>query len=106
LVDWLSFGLDEMLFWDSTPYMVTIYLEAQKKKNTDKYNNNIHLAWHIVALDRQKKLKDVSKYLIGYKKPVLSGAEKIAAMEQFRATLPKISLEQHIANVQAKRNPQ
>ena len=47
-------------FWEMTPNEFIIYCENHKKSNI---NDMLYLAWHIVALDRQKKLPKLQELI-------------------------------------------
>jgi len=51
------------IFWQITPWQLSVYLEADYKRQTMAHDNNAWLAWTTANLQRLKKMPDLKKLL-------------------------------------------
>lgn len=56
------------MFWELTPYELSLMFEGYALKKEDILREHIYLAWHIEALSRQKRLPKLNKLLRETKK--------------------------------------
>ncbi|HCS73350.1 MAG TPA: hypothetical protein DIW17_05690 [Clostridiales bacterium] len=55
--------IDPFLFWELTPYELTVIIEGHTEQQGEKRQELLYLAWHIEALARQKRLPALKKIL-------------------------------------------
>jgi len=60
----LKAGIDIERYWASTPKEIVLQLEAFRWRQSQNHNQLAWAAWHIVALNRQKKIPALKKLLI------------------------------------------
>jgi len=58
------FGIKPSEFWELTPYEFSLIVQYKNEELNSKYNEMLFLAWHIEALQRQKKLPKLDNILI------------------------------------------
>jgi len=63
LVDCTRAGLDPLRFWEMTPREVGVYLEAAAWRAEQGVQEMLALAWHVAALQRQKRLQSLKSLL-------------------------------------------
>lgn len=82
---WIAAGLDPARFWDVTVKEVDREIGGMMKARDREANERMWLAWHIVALDRSKKLPKLETLLIKQRSPVRprpqTPEQKFAAMK-------------------------
>lgn len=61
----MSAGLDPERFWQITPKEVDREMQGARRRLEREADERMSLAWHIVALDRTKKLPKLETLLIG-----------------------------------------
>lgn len=65
----MSLGFDAARFWHITPKELDREMRGARKRLEREADERMSLAWHIVALDRTKKLPKLETLLIGGKSP-------------------------------------
>lgn len=53
---WLEIGQDQSQFWQLTPRLVFLTIEAAARRLEREHNDRAWLAWHVAALTRVKKM--------------------------------------------------
>ena len=66
-LNWVAAGLEPERFWQITPSEVDREMRGTRKRIEREADERMSLAWHIVALDRTKKLPKLETLLIGGK---------------------------------------
>jgi hypothetical protein len=66
-IAWVSLGFDPERFWQITLREVDREMRGARKRLEREADERMSLAWHIVALDRTKKLPKLETLLIGNK---------------------------------------
>ena len=68
-MQWVSLGFDAQRFWQITPKEFDREMRGARKRLEREADERMSLAWHIVALDRTKKLPKLETLLISGKSP-------------------------------------
>jgi hypothetical protein len=68
-VAWVEAGFDPARFWMITPKEFDREMRGARKRLEREADERMSLAWHIVALDRTKKLPKLETLLISTRRP-------------------------------------
>lgn len=63
--NWVAAGFDPARFWAITPKEVNRELHGALRRREREADERMSLAWHVVALDRTKKLPKLETLLSG-----------------------------------------
>lgn len=83
LTAWVAVGFDPARFWEITMGEAEREMRGAAKRMEREANERVSLAWHIVALDRSKKLPRLETLLRSGSKPrrPQTEEEKLFAMK-------------------------
>ena len=59
----IRLGIDVLMFYELTPYEITVIGRQRQEQRYTDLENQINLAWHIEAMSRQKKMPSLNKLL-------------------------------------------
>lgn len=59
----MQFGLDPMTVGDYTPYELSLLAKQKQKRDQEKFEDLLCLAWHTEAFARQKRLPTLAKVI-------------------------------------------
>lgn len=86
---WVAAGFDPARFWEVTVKEIDREMGGAMKARDREANERMWLAWHIVALDRTKKLPKLETLLI---KPRAAGRPRRQTPEQMVVAMKAIFL--------------
>ena len=87
-------GYDHESFWDQTPHTLSLTFEAYNIRLMDEHNERAWTAWHVAALQRNKRLPNLKSLLTEKKRP-LTMEEQIEGLKNWvQATGGKIIYRQ------------
>lgn len=67
-INWIAAGFDAERFWQITPKEVDREMHGYLRRMEREADERMSLAWHIVALDRTKKLPKLETLMISGRK--------------------------------------
>ena len=56
-------GIDPLVVGEYTPYELALLAKQKRESEQRKFENDLTLAWHIEAFNRQKRLPNLDKVL-------------------------------------------